>query len=113
MAAGLPVITKELHTATNLPVVSSLHVVHGLGSREAMTQQLLKGLNQMAEDGYVAVHEAGIHSMGMSILEELIRGNTLKKPSKTTIMFAKMFQKMMSNAGCLGENKEIINEKLS
>jgi len=25
----------------------------------------------MAEDGYVTVHEAGIHSMGMSILEEL------------------------------------------
>jgi hypothetical protein len=49
----------------------------------------------------------------LNLLEELIRGNTLKKASKTTIMFAKMFQKMMANAGCLGENKEIINEKLS
>ena len=28
-------------------------------------------------------------------------------------MFAKMFKKMMANAGCLGNNKEIINEKLS
>jgi hypothetical protein len=28
-------------------------------------------------------------------------------------MFAKMFQKMMKNADCLGENNEIINEKLS
>jgi predicted amidohydrolase YtcJ len=46
-------------------------------SREAMTQQLLKGLNQMAEDGYVGVHEAGIHSMGMSILEELEAANEL------------------------------------
>ena len=40
-------------------------------SRETVTQQLLKGLNQMAEDGYVTVHEAGIHALGMSILEEL------------------------------------------
>ena len=49
----------------------------------------------------------------LNLLEELIRGNTLKKASKTTVMFAKMFQKMMANAGCLGENKEIINDKLS
>ena len=48
----------------------------------------------------------------MVVLEELVRGNTLKNPSKTTIMFAKMFQKMMSNAGCLSDQKEIINEKL-
>jgi len=40
-------------------------------SRETVTQQLLKGLNRMAEDGYVAVHEAGLHSEAMSILEEL------------------------------------------
>ena len=46
-------------------------------SRETMTQQLLKGLQQMAADGYVAVHEAGIHSMGMSILEELEAANEL------------------------------------
>lgn len=49
----------------------------------------------------------------MFILEELVRGNTMKKVSKTTWLFARMFQTMMSNAGCLGENNEIINEKLS
>ena len=49
----------------------------------------------------------------MSILEMLVRGKTLDKPSRTTHMFAKMFKKMMANAGCLGANKEIINEKLS
>ncbi len=27
-------------------------------------------------------------------------------------MFARMFKKLMENAGCLGDNKEIINEKL-
>ena len=31
----------------------------------------------------------------MMILEQLVRGSTLNKPSKTTIMFAKMFKKMM------------------
>jgi hypothetical protein len=49
----------------------------------------------------------------IKILEELIRGNTMRKPNKTTIMFARMFQKMMKNAGCLGIDNEIINEKLS
>lgn len=43
----------------------------------------------------------------------LVRGKTLERPSKTTMMFARMFKKMMANAGCLGANKEIINEKLS
>ena len=48
----------------------------------------------------------------MKILEQLIRGNSLKKSDKSTRMFAKMFQKMMIINGCLGENKEIINERL-
>ena len=48
----------------------------------------------------------------MRVLEELVRGRTLNNPSKTTILFAKMFQKMMQNAGCLGPEKNIINEKL-
>ena len=34
-------------------------------------------------------------SVYMRVLEELVRGKTLREPSKTTIMFAKMFQKMM------------------
>jgi len=40
-------------------------------THEGLKKQLLLGLNQMAADGYVAVHEAGIHSEGMRILEEL------------------------------------------
>ena len=38
---------------------------------ETLTNQLLIGLNQMAKDGYVAVHEAGLDSRAMSILEKL------------------------------------------
>lgn len=48
----------------------------------------------------------------MTVLEALVRGNTLRKPSETTKMFAKMFQKMMKDAGCLGENKEIKSDLL-
>lgn len=59
-----------------------------------------KLIGHVAEDEY------------MLLLEELIRGNALAKPNKTTKMFARMFQKLMINAGVLGDNKEIINEKL-
>ena len=48
----------------------------------------------------------------MVLLEELIRGNSLARPSETTMLFARMFQKLMINAGCLGDNKEIITDKL-
>jgi hypothetical protein len=48
----------------------------------------------------------------MILLEELIRGNSLARPSETTKMFARMFQKLMINAACLGDNKEIITDKL-
>jgi hypothetical protein len=48
----------------------------------------------------------------MQLLEELIRGNSLSKPNETTEMFARMFQKLMINADVLGDNKEIINERL-
>ena len=40
-------------------------------SRETLTSQLLLGLNQMAEDGYTTVHDAGLSTQAMSILEEL------------------------------------------
>lgn len=40
-------------------------------SRELYTKRLLAGLNQMAADGYATVHEAGLDSLQMSILEEL------------------------------------------
>lgn len=46
-------------------------------SREALKQQFLKGLTQMAEDGYVAVHEAGVLGEPMSILEELEAADAL------------------------------------
>jgi predicted amidohydrolase YtcJ len=40
-------------------------------ARETVIRQLLIGLNQMAADGYVAVHDAGLSSRAMSILEQL------------------------------------------
>ena len=40
-------------------------------SRETLTKQLLLGLEQMAADGYTAVHDAGLDAVAMSILEEL------------------------------------------
>ncbi|MEX2126066.1 MAG: amidohydrolase [Woeseia sp.] len=39
--------------------------------RETVTKQVLAGLRQMAEDGYVTVHEAGLDAREMSILEDL------------------------------------------
>jgi predicted amidohydrolase YtcJ len=40
-------------------------------SREGYASRVLAGLNQMAVDGYVTVHEAGLDSLQMSVLEEL------------------------------------------
>ena len=40
-------------------------------SRETLINQLLIGLNQMAEDGYVAVHDAGLGTRAMEVLEQL------------------------------------------
>jgi predicted amidohydrolase YtcJ len=40
-------------------------------SDDTLVKQLLIGLNQMAADGYVAVHNAGLDSRAMSILEQL------------------------------------------
>jgi predicted amidohydrolase YtcJ len=40
-------------------------------SREMLAKQVLLGLNQMAADGYTAVHDAGLDSRQMSVLEEL------------------------------------------
>ena len=49
----------------------------------------------------------------LKLLEELVRGNTLNHPNSTTKMFAKMFQKMMLNAGCLHENKDLDTDRLT
>ncbi len=46
-------------------------------SRETLTNQLLLGLNQMAADGYTAIHDAGLGTRAMSILEELEATNRL------------------------------------
>ncbi len=40
-------------------------------SRDTLIKQVLIGLNQMAADGYVAVHDAGLDSRAMSVLEQL------------------------------------------
>jgi predicted amidohydrolase YtcJ len=40
-------------------------------SRETLIKQVLIGLEQMAADGYVAVHEAGVGARAMSIVEQL------------------------------------------
>lgn len=50
----------------------------------------------------------------LKLLEKLVRGNALTKPNSTTRMFARMFQKMMANAGCLNpETKELDTSKLA
>ncbi len=40
-------------------------------SAEVLTNQLLAGLRQMAEDGYTAVHDAGLSTQHMQVLEKL------------------------------------------
>ena len=47
-------------------------------SRETLANQLLLGLNQMAADGYTTVHDAGLDTKAMSILEELEAADKLK-----------------------------------
>ncbi len=40
-------------------------------SREQLIDRVLAGLNQMAEDGYVAVHDAGLGTREISVLQQL------------------------------------------
>ena len=47
------------------------------------------------------------------LLEELVRGNSLDRPNKSTQLFANLFQRQMAKNGCLGPDNEIINEKLA
>ena len=49
----------------------------------------------------------------LKLLEELVRGNSLDKPTKATMMFAKLFQKQMKENDCLGSDMEIIIPKLA
>ncbi len=46
-------------------------------SRETLIKQVLIGLEQMAKDGYVAVHDAGLDSRAMSVLEQLEKEDRL------------------------------------
>ncbi len=46
-------------------------------SDEVRTRQVLAGLNRMARDGYVAVHEAGLYAYQMRVLEKLEAENRL------------------------------------
>lgn len=106
MAHGLDI--ESSNAAVDWQTYLELYCIFEAGKMDK--QQLIKFWIKFFDNG---LRETVPEEDYMSILEELIRGNTLKKPSKTTRMFAKMFQKMMHNAGCLGESKEIINEKLS
>ncbi len=46
-------------------------------SHDALVERVLAGLNQMAKDGYVAVHEAGLESREMAVLGQLEAENRL------------------------------------
>jgi predicted amidohydrolase YtcJ len=46
-------------------------------SHDALAERVLAGLNQMAKDGYVAVHEAGLESREMAVLGQLEAENRL------------------------------------
>lgn len=51
--------------------VEVLRAAMPLASDADLRRQVLLGLNQMAKDGYVAVHDAGLNSHHMRILQEL------------------------------------------
>ena len=49
----------------------------------------------------------------LRFLEELVRGNSLDKPNKSTKLFAKLFQKQLADNGCLGPEREIMCDRLA
>lgn len=51
------------------------------------------------------------HDRYMSLLEEMIRGKTLEKPSNTTRLFAEYYREMLRLAKCLGSEEEILIDK--
>jgi hypothetical protein len=118
LAGTLPHISKRLIAAKGVDIASSnskidwetflqIYCIFETGNidKEGLIDFWIKFFDPKLI-GFVSEHEY------MILLEELIRGNSLAKPSETTKMFARMFQKLMSNAGCLGDNKEIITDKL-
>lgn len=48
----------------------------------------------------------------MNVLEQLVRGNSLKKANKATKMFANMFKQILANAGCLSHAGDLMSEQL-
>jgi hypothetical protein len=48
----------------------------------------------------------------MQVLEELVRGNSLKEMSAGTEYFAISFMRTMKSYDCLGESNELYMEKL-
>ena len=55
--------------------------------------------NRVSEDVY------------MSLLEQIIRGKLVEKPTATTRLFAQMYQQRLRDAGCLGPEKELLMDK--
>ena len=119
MAGCLPSIVERILVAHGLDIESSnatinwqtyleLYCIFEAGKMEKET--LIKFWRKFFDPG---LRGTVAEEDYMSVLEELVRGNTLSRRSETTALFAKMFQNMMMKAGCLGENKEIINDKLS
>ena len=118
MAGTLPHISKRLLAAIGVDVESSstkidwstylqLYCIFESGNidRETLVKFWIKFFDPKLM-GNVS------ENIYMPLLEELIRGNALSQKNETTEMFARMFQKLMENAGCLGDNREMINERL-
>lgn len=48
----------------------------------------------------------------MDILEKLVRGRSMQQANQFSWVFASQYQESLSEAGCLGPNKELVVEKL-
>ncbi|CDW89552.1 UNKNOWN [Stylonychia lemnae] len=99
---------ENAHAQVNWPTFLELYCIFEAGriERSLLAKFWIKFFDQKLM-GQVSETEY------LTILEELVRGNSFKKPNKTTKMFAKMFQKVLRDAGCLGDNNEIIDEKFN
>lgn len=47
----------------------------------------------------------------MPVLEQLVRGKCLEKKNKSTELFARNYQTYLREAGCLGDQNEILMDK--
>lgn len=97
LAGCLPSIVERILVAHGLDIESSnatinwqtyleLYCIFEAGKMDKQT--LIKFWIKFFDNG---LRETVPEEDYMTILEELIRGNTMKKSSKTTVMFAKMF----------------------